>query len=477
MDEPKSDGRSFKRLDSLTQAMRLDEYFEEVERDTAADRRRLIEDKSYAIVEYLEDVERQFESKVDGNSIFGSTAPTIFVGRSNYPQVSTGVLSPLGHEERAADFETGGHWYERDFSIEDVFQHRTGLLNSTRATDVRSVGSSDGRGSTDSTGSIGSASGAGSIRSIGTGGSVADAWNGFLGVQREVAIADRPVDVEIGLEGKLNLDLDVSRTDVSTPTGPRAPARSATLGENPHVPRAVEKTLSDDDWQATGAMNYLYNRGFDVYDIKTILSAGALGTTDQRRLVPTRWSITAVDDTVGNYLRGGIKNTPSVDETEVYYNDFLGNRFWVILTPGQWEFELVELKAPGSIWNPDSERYWLTSDHEGYEGRTQYVEETAGAYHAARLGALEHLRERDRQATVLVLRHVTSDYWGPAGVWQVRETVRHAFDEEPGTAETFQGAIGELSPRLPVSMADLRRKSHLVAGLQAQLSDFPTKVA
>ncbi|PSP60736.1 hypothetical protein BRC77_14965 [Halobacteriales archaeon QH_8_64_26] len=441
--------------------MRLDEYFEGVERDREADRRQLVEDKSYAILEYLEDVEREFERKLDGDSMFGSTSPTIFVGHSSYPNVSTGVLSPVGNEDRAAEFETGEHWYERDFSIEDVFEHRTGLLNSTRPTDVRSVGSTDPGGSAGSSAP----------------GSVADAWDGFLGVQREVAIAGRPVDVEIGLEGKLNLDLDVSRTDVSTPTGPRAPAENATLAENPYVPRAVKKTLSDDEWGATGAMNYLYNRDFDVYDIKTILSAGALGTTDQRRLVPTRWSITAVDDTVGNYLRGQVSNAPSVDTTEVYYEEFLGNRFWVILTPGQWEFELVELKAPGSIWNPDAESYRITSDHESYEGRTRYVDETAGAFYAARLGVLEHLRERDRQATVLVLRHVTSDYWGPAGVWQVRETVRHAFENEPGESESFRGAITELAPRLPVPTEDLRRNSELVAGLQSQLSDFATRVA
>ena len=205
--------------------MRLDEYFEGVERDREADRRQLVEDKSYAILEYLEDVEREFERKLDGDSMFGSTSPTIFVGRSSYPNVSTGVLSPVGNEDRAAEFETGEHWYERDFSIEDVFEHRTGLLNSTRPTDVRSVGR------TDSGGSAGSSSSR----------SVADAWDGFLGVQREVAIADRPVDVEIGLEGKLNLDLEVSRTDVSTPTGPRAPAENATLTENPYVPRAVKR--------------------------------------------------------------------------------------------------------------------------------------------------------------------------------------------------------------------------------------------
>jgi hypothetical protein len=422
--------------------MRLDEYFEEIERDAAAERRQLVQEKSYAITEHLEAVERQFDDHLSGDSVLGSTSPTIFIGRSNYPEVSAGVLSPVGHEDRAAEFETGSHWYEEDYSIDDVFARRTGLLNSNRPADVRNV---------------------------------AEAWDGdgLVGTQREVAIADRPVGVEIGLDGAPEIDFEVSRQDVSTPTGPRARAESAALTENPHVPRPVKKTLEDDDWRAEGAMTYLYNRGFDVYDVNTILSAGALGRGESRRLVPTRWSITAVDDTVGKFLRGGIENAPSVDATEVHYNEYLGNRFWVVLAPGNWEFELVELKAPGSVWNPDPDRgYWVAADYEGHGGRTGYVEETAGAYYAARLGALEHLRSRGRQATVLVFRHVTPDYWGPAGVWQVRETVRNAFDGEPGEAESFGDAIEGIAPRLPVSLARLRRTSTLAAGVQSRLEAF-----
>ncbi|PSQ49766.1 hypothetical protein BRD19_03165, partial [Halobacteriales archaeon SW_7_65_23] len=185
-----------------------------------------------------------------------------------------------------------------------------------------------------------------------------------------------------------------------------------------------------------------------------------------------RWSITAVDDTVGQYLRGGLQHSNSVDTVQVWANEYMGNRYWVILTPGNWEFELVEMKAPDSVWNPEASDYYLASAHEGYEGRTGYVEETAGAYYAARLGVLEHLRERDRQAKCLVLREVTDDYWAPVGVWQVREGVRHAFENEPATAETFHGAIQQLSGQLPVSLADLRRKSELVAGIQSRLTDF-----
>ncbi|MFC4356828.1 DNA repair protein NreA [Halobium salinum] len=427
--------------------MRLDEYVD-IEANERAERRRLAKEKSYAIMDQLERFQHRFDEAVQGDSTFGSVSPSIFVGSGNYPNVATGILSPVGHEEQADRFETSGAWYDEGVGIEDVFQRRTSLLNSNQATDVRRVGADAST-------------------------SVHDAWEGFVGVQREVAIADRPVSVEIGLDGAPEIDFDVSDDDIATPTGPRARAESAALGENPHVPRPVKKTLEDDDWQAQGAMNYLYRRGFDVYEINSILSAGALGRGENRRLVPTRWSITAVDDTVGQFLRGTIRDTPSVDSVQVYRNEYLGNAFWVVLAPGQWEYELVEMKAPGSIWNPDPQAgLWMSSDREGYEGRTGYVDETAGAYYAARLGVLEHLSDIGRQAKVLVLRHVSDDYWGPVGVWQVRETVRNAFGDEGAEAETFGDAVRGVTEHLPVSTNDLRRKSGMVSGLQTNLADF-----
>lgn len=419
--------------------MRLDDYIE-LERDERAERRRLASEKSYGILDHLEDFERRFEAHVSGDALVGSVSPSVFVGRANYPDVSAGILSPVGREEDAERFETSAAWYDEGVSIADVFERRTSLLNSSRSTGATNVH---------------------------------DAWDGFLGVQREVAVADRPVAVEIDLADRPDLDLDVGPDDVATPTGPRAPARDAWLSENPHVPRPVEKVLADDDWTAEGAMNYLYERDFDVYEINTVLSAGALGRGERRRLVPTRWSITAVDDCVGRYLRGKVRDAPGVDEVEVHRNEFLGNAFWVVLAPGDWEYELVECKAPGSVWNPDPEAgVWVASDREGYGGRTGYPEETAGAYHAARLGVLEELADRGRQAKVLVLRHVSGDYWGPAGVWQVRESVRNAFDDAGATAETFRGAVRRIAAELPVDLPDLRRKSAMVAGLQTDLSAF-----
>ena len=422
--------------------MGLDDYVEGLKPDEEYERRKLAEEKSYAITDYLDDARASFEAVKQGDSLYGATAPSVFVGRSSYPNVSAGILSPVAEESGADadDYATSGAWYEQDLGIDNVLQYRTGLLNSQRSADVN----------------------------------VEDVWDGFVGTQREVAIADRPVDVEIGLASTPDFDPDqYAQPTANAPSGPNASVESADLTENPHVPRAVEKTLEDDDWRAQGAMVYLYEHGLDVYDVNRVLSVGALGQGENRRLVPTRWSITAVDDTVGQYLRGRIRDAPSVNGVEVRLNEYMGNRYWVILAPGNWEFELVEMKSPGSVWNPDpSGDVWMAAASEGYEGRTGYVEETAGAYYAARLGVLEHLADRGRQAKALVLREVSDDYWAPVGVWQIRESIRNAFDGERGEAETFHAAVSAVAEQLPVSLGSLRRKSEMVAGLQATLSEF-----
>ena len=418
--------------------MRLDEYVD-IGTDEDSDRRlrRLAEEKSYEVLEYLDGFDDRFKEVRQGDSLFGSTSPSVFVGRSNYPSVPVGVLSPVGEEEDADDFTTSGDWFDRGMGIEGVLRRRTGLLNSRRETSVR-------------------------VGELGT--------TRFLDASREVALADEPVDVEVRLRDDPNVDFSLD--DVRAPTGPKAAARDAELAENPSVPRSVEKAYGDDDWKAEDAVSYLYDKGLDVYDIDDVFSAGAVGVEKNRKLVPTRWSITAVDDIVGRHLHEEIRDYTGVDETTVHTEEYMGNRYWVILSPGGWEFELVEVKSPGNVWNPSDEDHYVGSANEGYEGRTAYVDETAGAYYASRLGVLEHLRDERRQAKALVVREATDAYWAPVGVWQIRESVRNAFDDEGAVAETFHEAAREVVERLPISEERFRRKSAMYTGVQTGLDSF-----
>jgi len=416
--------------------VRLDEYVD-IQTEDEPRKRELARKKSYEILEYLDGFDDRFDEVRQGDSVFGSTSPSVFVGQNSYPRVPVGVLSPVGEEKDAEDYTTSGDWFERGMNIEGVLRRRTGLLNSRQRTTVSDV----------------------------------ETTTRFLDASREVALADEPVDVEVRLRD--SPDVDVSLDAVRAPTGPNATARDAELAENPNVPPAVEKAYGDDDWKAQGAVTYLYEKGLDVYDIDDIFSAGAVGVGEKRKLVPTRWSITAVDDIVGKHIHEEILVYPSVDEVTVHIEEYMGNRYWVVLAPGQWEFELIEVKSPGSVWNPaPGDDHWVGSANEGYEGRSSYVEETSGAYYASRLGVLEYLRKEGRQGKALIIREATDEYWAPVGVWQIRESVRNAFDDEPATAETFHGAVNRVVENLPISENRMRRNSTMYTGVQKGLDEF-----
>ncbi len=110
-------------------------------------------------------------------------------------------------------------------------------------------------------------------------------------------MASRPTDVEAVL-GKRPVLTEVFNSR-SPPNGPSAPLVSVRLAENPSVSLRVEKVVGDTDFRAAEAIPELFFGGVRQSQITKLLSVGLLGVKKHRRLVPTEWSITAVDDILG----------------------------------------------------------------------------------------------------------------------------------------------------------------------------------
>ncbi len=372
-----------------------------------------------------------FQAQDVTDEFFGASPPTIFVGRHGYPDVNVGVLSPMEITD-SGEMDSPVDWYREGLDIEAVIQRRSALVNSRRKASITDT-------------------------------------DRFTDVAKEIAMAQDPVDIEVGL--KKAPQFDVKLTDRFAPYGPAENVQNVEIAENPSVARAVEKAVGDDDWKATGAMAYLYEKEMDPHQIQRVLSAGLLGEEENRKMVPTRWSITASDDTIGTEIRERVKMNQELGEIRYFRNEHLGNVFHILLIPGQWEYELVEIKGAGSVWAPGNASF-VKSDHEPYDGRTSYVEETAGGYHAARLGPLEYLDSIDRQAKVLIIREVTDDYWAPLGVWVVRETVRGAFKSDHGVVEDVKTGLDNIRRQVPVEWERIRRKSTMIGGMQSSLARF-----
>jgi hypothetical protein len=205
----------------------------------------------------------------------------------------------------------------------------------------------------------------------------------------------------------------------------RASLDKARITSNVKVDKQVDKAIND-EIKASESLETLYNRNFSEYTLNKILSVGVLGLKKNKKLVPTRWSITATDDTIGKFLLKNIRNYRWIENYELFFGEFMGNCYLIMLFPNVWSYELFELYLPGSSWNP-SQEIKASTDFENYGGRKNYAKNTSGGYYASRLPIIEYLNKINRQASVLVIRIETPSYWAALGVWVVRESVRKAL--------------------------------------------------
>ncbi len=327
-------------------------------------------------------------SKLDSNS-----PPSVFVGsKMKYPIVNVGILSPLERSNEAWVYDDERYWAENDFQINDVVKLREGLLNSrfqSQVTDSR-VGKK------------------------------------FVELAQEIAVASRPVDIEIELKHRLNIGKQKDR--VITPHGMQAGLKKAKITGNVKIDRRVDKVIND-EIKASEGISYLYKNNFTEYTLNKILSVGVLGLKKNKKLVPTRWSITATDDTLGKQLLKSVRDYKWIKNHELFFGEFMGNCYLIMLFPGVWSYELFELYFPGSSWNPSTEMK-ASTDFESYSGRKTYASNTVGGYYAARLPILEYLNKIKRQASVLAIRLETPSYWAALGVWVVRESVRKSMKKK-----------------------------------------------
>lgn len=326
------------------------------------------------------------KEKATAKDFFGSS-PAPFVGRFGYPNINVGILSPVGSGDNAWEYDAPRHWAQNNYNIPQIIDFRSSLINSRFRSYIKQKSSK------------------------------------LLEISREVGMASKPVDVEVSL--KFKPQFRVNSDSYVAPMGPNASVQDISITSNPKVHTKVERAVSDTGLKANKAITYLYRHGFDENFLSKTLSVGNLGIGKDRKLVPTRWSITAVDDALAKSMLSEVKNF-SVGDYSAYFGGYLGNYYLILTFPEVWSYELFEMYMPKASWNISGSINYST-DYEPYEGRKSYAENTAGGYYAARLPIIEKLKETKRQASVLALRFITGEYAAPLGVWVVREAARKSM--------------------------------------------------
>ena len=367
--------------------------------------------------EYLSKYGNLFRS----DSISGSSPPSIFVGSYGYPKVGVGPMVPPIHGDTTL-LDSPELWLGK--TLEDIVNFRLSLV---RGIEKISIQNTQGR---------------------------------FIENLHEVAMSSHSIDTDLQFH---KTTLPVTTIDgESAPFGPVGDIKSAKFFGT-RSDKSIERVYYDHDLKAQDAVLTLYNKGIDISKIQKCFSIGMLGK--KRKLVPTKWSITATDDIISKSLVSEILEFDLIDSCRIFSHDHLGNMFSVILFPHRWLFEMQE------AWH-DENKVGFGFDSEDARG-IDHPPAIAGAYFAAKLGVAEYLVQKKLQAAVLVLREIRPEYAVPVGVWQIREAVRAAMKKEPYIAENFVDSVNFASKRMSISKSEWLSRGRLLKMLkQKSISEF-----
>jgi len=367
--------------------------------------------------EYLSKYGNLFSS----DSISGSSPPSVFVGSYGYPKVWVGPMVPPIHGDTTV-LDSPEQWVGK--SLEEIVNFR---LNLVRGIQKVAVSKPEGR---------------------------------YVENLQDVAMSSGPIDSDIEFQKDT---IPITSIDgESAPFGPIGEVKKAKYSPTSTV-QPIEKVYYDNDLKAADAVLNLYNSGVEISKIQKCFSIGMLGK--ERKLVPTRWSITATDDIISNSLVSNILDYDMIDSCKIFSYDHLGNIFSVILFPHRWLFEMQE------AWH-DGNSIGFGSDYEDAKG-IDHPPAIAGAYFAAKLGVAEYLDKIQRQSGVLILREIQPEYAVPVGVWQIREAIREAMKRKPVNIDTLDNAVNLATKRTSISKSEWFAHGKMLKLLhQKSIDDF-----
>ena len=234
-------------------------------------------------------------------------------------------------------------------------------------------------------------------------------------------------------------------TEDSTPHGPSAVIEKFDI-DAVKWDRQLEKTFYDTDLKAVDAVVNLHNKDVPFSAMQKAFSVGAIGTKNKRKLVPTRWSITACDSTLADQFLKQVRKFEILDTYRVFEFGALNTYYVIILTPTEWQYEWYEAFIK-LIRNEEL----IFSDYETNADKKEYSR-VGGCYYTAKMVVLDYLMEIKKQSGLLILREAYEDYI-PLGVFNVRENIREAMANPYLEFETLEDALKYAGTklRLPIS--------------------------
>jgi hypothetical protein len=381
-----------------------------------------------AYLRQLTSASMQMRSQEIGREMGGSSPPSVFIGSYNYPHVHAGPMIAPVHGDTAI-MDTPEDWIPQRHTQEEIIGFRLSLVRGKRRVNARDL---DTR---------------------------------FVEKLQEISLSPSSVESEAAFS---STPQGTTFSEDHAPFGPSASLERLEI-EPGTWDQSLEKVYYDTDLRAADAVVDLHKRGLPFSSIQKAFSVGTMGAGKDRRLVPTRWSITACDTIIGDRLLKEIKQHQVIDTWKVHEFSSLNNNYAVILMPTAWQYEWSE-----AFLHVLGNEELVYSDHERFAKKTDYSP-LGGCYYSCKMAVLEALASMKRQAGVIVLREALKGYV-PLGVFNVRENVRSALLQPSAEFEDLPAALSHLGEKFVLPMERFRSEGTLLQEMlhqrQSRLQEF-----
>jgi len=357
-----------------------------------------------------------------GQKLEGSSPPSVFIGKYGYPKVYVGPMMAPEHGDTSV-LDSPEEWIPAGLRTQQIAEFRLQLVRGKSVVGIK------------------------------------DFRNKLVQQMQEVALAKKYVYANAEFEKKPR-GVEFSFDDSHQPFGPSAPIKHFEK-ENVKFEMQMEKAFYDKDLKSAPAVIELYEKDLPFTQIQKAFSVGAFGLEKNRRLVPTRWSITAVDDTLGKYLVNKVKQNPLLDSYQVYEFAALNNYFAVLLIPTVWQYEWME----AFIHIMGSEEI-IFADWESNFGKKEYSS-VGGCFYSVRFAVAEKLTQLGKQAGAIVFREAYPGYI-PLGVWACREITKNGLQQAPKSFSNMQDALAYINTKLHLGVQRFKQESTLLKTLGVQ---------
>ena len=365
---------------------------------------------------YLQKLTEQIQMKSVkvGKDLEGSTPPSVFIGRWSYPKVYAGPMM-VGETGDTSIMDSPESWIGEHKTQEDIINYRMNLVRGKQLIKIT------------------------------------DLENPFVEKLQDISLASKSIDSEATFGKRPRGAL---LTEDSMPHGPSAVIEKFDI-DAVRWDKQLEKTFYDTDLTAREAVLNLHNKDVPFTAMQKAFSVGAIGTKYKRKLVPTRWSITACDSTLADLFLKEVRKFDILDTYRVYEFGSLNNYYIIILTPTEWQYEWYE-----AFIQLIGKEELIFSDYETNTDKKEYSS-VGGCYYTSKMAVLDALVKEKKQAGLIVLREAYEGYV-PLGVFNVRENMKNAMSSPYKEFETLKDALKYAGTKLKIPISKYVKQGTLL---------------